>query len=176
MRHINDDLRSLATSMDKLLLDPANARTGHDIDAICASLTKFGQRTPIVVNKSTNIILKGNGTFKAAQKLGWDKIAVSYVDDDNLTATQYSIADNRTGDLSEFDSDTLKDLLDAMDNPLDVPGVDEEFLNGLDNIETDSGESVDDAQPPEEFKEFDENLETDFCCPKCGYEWSGKQR
>jgi hypothetical protein len=172
MKHINDDLSSLATSMDKLLLDPANARTGHNIDAICASLTKFGQRTPIVVNKNTNIILKGNGTFKAAQKLGWDKIAVSYVDDDNLTATQYSIADNRIGDLSEFDNDTLKDLLNAMDNPLDVPGVDEKFLNELENIEGDAG--IDDAQPPTEFKEYNEDVETQYCCPKCNYEWSGK--
>ena len=131
MERINDDLSSLATPMDTLLLDPANARTGHDIDAICASLTKFGQRTPIVVNKNTNIILKGNGTYKAAKQLGWDKIAASYVNDDNLTATQYSIADNRTGDLSVFDDVILKDLLNAMDEPLDVPGIDEKFLNEL---------------------------------------------
>lgn len=28
--------------------------------------------------------------------------------------------------------------------------------------------------PPEDFKEYDEDLETEYCCPKCGYKWSGK--
>jgi hypothetical protein len=28
--------------------------------------------------------------------------------------------------------------------------------------------------PPEEFPEFDEDIETEHKCPKCGYEWSGK--
>lgn len=28
-------------------------------------------------------------------------------------------------------------------------------------------------QSPEEFKEFGDDIETKFCCPKCGYRWSG---
>jgi hypothetical protein len=28
--------------------------------------------------------------------------------------------------------------------------------------------------PPEDFKEYDDTIETEFKCPKCGYEWSGK--
>lgn len=31
------------------------------------------------------------------------------------------------------------------------------------------------AAPPEEFAEYDEGIETDYRCPKCGYQWSGKQ-
>lgn len=27
---------------------------------------------------------------------------------------------------------------------------------------------------PEEFPEYGEDIETAYCCPKCGYEWSGK--
>lgn len=27
---------------------------------------------------------------------------------------------------------------------------------------------------PDEFKEFDEDIETEHVCPKCGYRWSGK--
>jgi L-threonylcarbamoyladenylate synthase len=30
--------------------------------------------------------------------------------------------------------------------------------------------------PPGEFQEVDEGLQTDFRCPKCGYEWSGGKR
>lgn len=27
---------------------------------------------------------------------------------------------------------------------------------------------------PDDFKEVDENIPTEFCCPKCNYKWSGK--
>lgn len=30
-----------------------------------------------------------------------------------------------------------------------------------------------DAQPPPEFPAYDENIATEFTCPKCGYSWSG---
>ncbi len=26
------------------------------------------------------------------------------------------------------------------------------------------------------FKEFGEDIETDYCCPKCNYKWSGKPK
>ena len=29
------------------------------------------------------------------------------------------------------------------------------------------------SEPPEEFKTFDLNIQTEHTCPKCGYEWSG---
>jgi len=30
-----------------------------------------------------------------------------------------------------------------------------------------------DKEPPTEFQQFDENIETEYQCPKCGYKWSG---
>lgn len=33
--------------------------------------------------------------------------------------------------------------------------------------------ATDALEPPDNFQEVDENLPTDFKCPKCGYEWSG---
>ena len=30
-------------------------------------------------------------------------------------------------------------------------------------------------EAPEDFKSYDENINTEYCCPKCGYKWSGKQ-
>lgn len=35
--------------------------------------------------------------------------------------------------------------------------------------------NVDEAESPEDFKEVDENIETEHQCPKCGYQWSGGQ-
>lgn len=33
-----------------------------------------------------------------------------------------------------------------------------------------------DAIPPEDFPEYDDDIDTEYCCPKCGYEWSGKPK
>ena len=81
--HISVDLRALASEMDTLIPDADNARK-HDsrnLKVIAESLKRFGQRTPIVVNRKNKVILKGNGTYTAAKMLGWKQIAVVWVDD-----------------------------------------------------------------------------------------------
>lgn len=113
--HIIPDLRPLAVPCADLVLDPENARK-HDeasIAAIKASLSKFKQRTPIVVNQSDRRVLKGNGTLAAARELGWETIAVVWVRDDPATATGYAIADNRSGELSAWDDAKLAELLET---------------------------------------------------------------
>jgi hypothetical protein len=37
-----------------------------------------------------------------------------------------------------------------------------------------AGIQVKDVTPPESFGEYGEDIETAYCCPKCGYKWSGK--
>jgi hypothetical protein len=32
------------------------------------------------------------------------------------------------------------------------------------------------AQAPEAFPSYGENIDTQYCCPKCSYEWSGKAK
>ena len=46
--NITSDLLPLATPIDDMHLDPVNARTGHDVERIAASLAQYGQRKPIV--------------------------------------------------------------------------------------------------------------------------------
>lgn len=109
VRHIAADLRPLARSIDEAALDPANENV-HDeasIAAIAASLKRFGQRTPIVVNKKTGFIAKGNGTWLAARLIGWTKLAMVFVTDDAKAHTGYRLADNRTAQLAHFDDERL---------------------------------------------------------------------
>ena len=107
-----------------LLLDPENARkhSQKNLDAIKASLTKFGQRKPIVTN-SAGVILAGNGTVEAARSLGWDHIEVVVVpsDWDEATARAFALADNRTAELAEWDENVLaKQLLELLDVDFDI--------------------------------------------------------
>lgn len=109
IRRVAADLRPLARSIDEAKLDPANENVHDDasIAAIAASLDRFGQRTPIVVNKKTGYIAKGNGTWLGARKLGWTKLAMVFVTDDANTHTGYRLADNRTAQLAHFDDERL---------------------------------------------------------------------
>lgn len=115
--HIAEPLRSLAVPLSELTLDPANARKHPEpnLKGIAASLRVYGQRKPIVVNKRNGVIEAGNGTVEAAQTLGWSHVAVVYVDDDPVTAAGFSIADNRTAELAEWDEDALGKLLEELD-------------------------------------------------------------
>jgi DNA modification methylase len=109
VRHIVAELRPLARSIDEAKLDPANENVHDDgsLAAIAASLARYGQRTPIVVNKKTGYIAKGNGTWLAARRNGWTKLAMVFVTDDATTHTGYRLADNRTAQLAHFDDERL---------------------------------------------------------------------
>jgi ParB-like chromosome segregation protein Spo0J len=57
--------------LNALVLDSANARkhSERNIEEISRSLREFGQHAPLVVQKSTNRILIGNGRYDAMRKL-----------------------------------------------------------------------------------------------------------
>lgn len=100
--------------IDTLRPFAGNARQG-DIGAISESLRHLGQYRPIVVNRTLNEILVGNHTWMAAKALGWQKIAVTWVDVDPATAAQIVLIDNRTSDLATYDEALLLNLLRQTD-------------------------------------------------------------
>jgi len=111
---IIDDLIPLATKIEELKPWGRNPRKGN-VEAVMRSLAKFGQRKPIVANRSTHEVIAGNHTFEAAKRLGWKQIAVVWVDDDEKTATAFALADNRTQDLGYYDEDALEQLIASLD-------------------------------------------------------------
>lgn len=112
LSYICEGLRGLAVPIADLVSDPANANKHgkKSLAAIKGSLVQFGQRTPLVVQQTGMIVRKGNGTLAAAIELGWTHVAAVVVNDDNITAIGYAIADNRTAELSEWDDDALRKL------------------------------------------------------------------
>ena len=110
---ITEQLRPLAIPLELLSPDPANARvhSERNLGSIRASLATYGQRKPIVVRRDGMVVEAGNGTLEAARTLGWSHIAAVVVDDDPLTATGYSISDNRTAELATWDDEILARLL-----------------------------------------------------------------
>jgi DNA modification methylase len=98
-----------------LLFDSANVRKHgeRNLDAIKASLARFGQQKPIVVD-GDGIVRAGNGTLMAAKALGWDEIEIVRTNLRGSEATAYAIADNRTAELAEWDEAALAEQLAAL--------------------------------------------------------------
>lgn len=119
--NIVPDLLPLAQPIKNLSPATHNPRLG-DVDAIRRSYERFGQRKPIVANRKTKEVIAGNHQLMAAQELGWDKIAVVFVDDDEATATAYGVADNRIGQLGEWNVEELVNALGAIE-ALDMAAV-----------------------------------------------------
>jgi DNA modification methylase len=122
-------------AISSLKFDKRNARK-HDkknIKAIKDSLTRFGQKKPIVVGADGSVVA-GNGTLQAAIELGWDTIDVNKTELKGEEAIAYALADNRTAELAEWDDENLKASLAELDEAgwdLDGLGFDADDLKDL---------------------------------------------
>ena len=151
-----------------------NSRTHstYQVKQIADSIREFGFTNPVLIADDETVIA-GHGRVLAALDLGLG--AVPCIRLSHLSETQrraYVIADNKLALNSGWDFDLLVDELKALelaDYSLEVIGFDIKELESLYKNETSN------ATPPEQFPEHDENIKTDHACPKCGYEWSGKQ-
>lgn len=71
--------------------------------------------------------------------------------------------------LAEQDTDKLEELL------RDVNVGDAALQQMLADMAEDAGiVPPEQKESPEDFNEYGEEIETEYCCPKCGYQWSGK--
>ena len=137
-------------AIESLTLDPNNARkhSQRNLDAIGESLTKFGQRKPIVVHK--DVVLAGNGTIEAAKALGWKEISITRCPSewDDETAKAYALTDNRSSELAEWDNLILSNqLLDLDGLGWDIEALGFEMPQIIDTAEINEDELL---EPPAE--------------------------
>jgi len=135
--------------IDSVSPDPANTMNHppRNISAIEGSLKRFGLRKPIVVD-SNGVIRAGNGTWQAAKNLGWQTIDVARTNLAGSEATAYSIADNRTAELAEWNEELLARLLPEMDYELQLAtGFDEDDLKELFAEQLNNTDSEIDREP-----------------------------
>lgn len=84
------------------------------VDAVANSIREFGFKVPVVIDKD-NIIVCGHTRYKAAEKIGLKTVPCVIADD--LTDEQikaYRLADNKVGELAEWDIDLLGEELDGI--------------------------------------------------------------
>lgn len=185
-------LRTETIPLTELTPFPGNARRGR-VEAIRESLRVHGQYRALVVRRISDsqlIILAGNHTYLAMNDHGpgtcaagaegncalcadgWPEAAwCGVIECDDASAVKINLADNRTAEFGTYDSDALAQLLLRVEDDYEGSGFTEEDVSKI--LESVQERTPEPAAPPEEFKEYDEDIETEHTCPKCGYEWSG---
>lgn len=175
LSHIAPALHDQAEPVAGLSLDPANVRLHpvRNVDAIKASLRKFGQQRPIIAD-AKGVVIAGNGTLTAALELGWSHLAVTRSNLTGTDATAFAIADNRTAELAEWDREALARQLEA------IQGSDLEAAlatgHTQDELAALIAQANGNAQLPDDAagKAFDETCADDVkltTCPHCGKEF-----
>lgn len=132
MTNIRAEIKDFAVEINSVQPHPRNVRQG-DIGAISVSLDAHGQYKPILVQRSTNYIIAGNHTWKAATQLGWTEIAVQFLDLDDDKALRILLADNRATDLATYDEHALAEILSEYARSYDMAGLlwDQDDLDDL---------------------------------------------
>lgn len=145
-----------------------NPRINDDaVEAVAKSIKSFGFKSPIIVDKDL-IIIAGHTRLKAAEKLGLKQVPTVIAT--NLTKKQAKalrIADNKTGELAEWDiSKLVPELKDLKSDDFDMSSLgfsEFELASMLNPTIEDDGQSIDDYEEPEKKEEHD------YICPECGF-------
>lgn len=164
-------------------LSNPNAHNERGIQVLDNSLSAVGLGRSIVVDKN-GIVLAGNSTQERAIDQGFEdaieiesdgtqlivvrRTDLDLSDDTGNRARQLSYYDNRAAETGiRWD---VEQLQMHVDEGLDLSLIfNPDEMNRLLTMAT-----AEMPEPPEDFKSFDETIETQYCCPKCGYRWSGK--
>lgn len=185
---MSDEKIKEINSIKDLEFDDLNANKGtvRGRSMIEDSLQKHGAGRSVLVDKNGKLIA-GNKTAEVAFDVGIEDVIVVPTDGKKLVvvqrtdldldtqpeARQLGILDNRTSEVSlHWDAHNLKalesngvDLSAAFDKAeidLIMKMSEQNAMNGIT------------PEAPEEFPAYDENMQTNYRCPKCSYEWSGK--
>lgn len=134
-------------------------RNDNAVEYVENSIKQFGFKVPLVIDKD-NVIVCGHTRYKAAKKLKIESVPCVIADD--LTEEQikaFRLADNKVGELAEWDFDLLGDELDGIfDIDMSEFGfADFSETNGFDDFVDEKSES-----------EFEESKEKYTICPQCG--------
>jgi len=169
-------------------LHPQNAKD-HDLGAIIQSYKHHGYVASGVLDSRTGLFLAGHGRVMALDAMkkngakppagitnGGDDwlvpVQTGYYSANDTQALAYLAADNKLTELGGWDDVKLAELLQEVANSDEIDLLATSFdADDLDNLLRDLN-----PLPPDEFPEYDKDIEVQYHCPKCHYEWSGKPK
>lgn len=148
------------------------------IDEVAKSIKRFGFASPIVARTADKMIIAGHTRYAAAIQLGLKKVPVRFMDLDLNDAQLLALADNKIGEIADWDASKLKEVITSLqDQDLNGLGWSDDELSAFfaeqtdydDIFDEDSIEEIEDEQAgvinqvqlffsDEEYGLFTENL------------------
>lgn len=83
----------------------------HAVDRVARSIQRYGFGAPIVVRREDRRIIAGHTRWKAATRLALSQVPVRWMDLTEAEATALALADNRLGELADWQDTELAKLL-----------------------------------------------------------------
>ena len=135
-------------TLEKLVpyVNNAKIHSEEQVTMIASSIREFGFLSPVLIARDINIIA-GHGRVMAAKKLEMDSVPCVFVE--GLTEAQrkaYILADNRLGELADWDMNLVNmelEALDDMDFDVSLTGFE------MPEIEVEDSEIIEDDVPEE---------------------------
>jgi len=149
-------------SLDKITFHPNNfnRHSPAHVDTLTSSLDEYDQYKPVIVWRDPDngvlYCIAGEGLVRAAGQRGDEEIVVNDRSDlSREKAMALMVADNFTPS-NDYDFEVLSGILAAMDDPTDVPGVDQKLLQKI-LVETEGDNEVDYDELWQGMPEFEQD-------------------
>ena len=147
------NMKAAATWEDIGSLTPWDKNPRHNaaaIEQVRKSIERFGFSSPIIARQQDRVIIAGHTRHQAALKMGLDKVPVRFLDLDPAQARALALADNRLGEVAEWNDEMLSEVLaelEAESIDLDGLGWSDEELDEFLNITAPTKADPDEAPP-----------------------------
>lgn len=153
-------------NIQDLTLNAGNPRVNdHAVDKLIKGIEAYGFVSPVVANRENNLVLAGHTRIKALLKMGHTDVPVLFVDMDDTTAKAYSIWDNKSAELADWDMELLNDEMDLLiadGFDIDLTGFDDFDFGNSEEDPPDTEVNMDDIEEKMSIKleySFDEYQE-----------------
>lgn len=119
-------MKIIDKKLDEIVEYANNPRKNDEaVDVVAKSITAFGFKVPLVIDKK-NVIIAGHTRYKAAKSLGMKTVPCVIASDlSQVKAQAYRLADNRTAEIAEWDTEKLHEELAELElAEFDMSGFD----------------------------------------------------
>ena len=128
------------------------------ISKVARSIERFGFASPIIAREEDNMVIAGHTRIAAARSLGLQTVPVRFMKLNRTEAELLAIADNKLGEISDWDETMLKDILSVLpENDLDDIGfTNEELEQLLEDVEdTEISPEKDNSKYTDDYEDAD---------------------
>jgi len=128
------------------------------ISKVARSIERFGFASPIIAREEDKMVIAGHTRIAAARSLGLQTVPVRFMKLNRTEAELLAIADNKLGEISDWDESMLKDILSVLpENDLDDIGFSNEELELLlqDVEDTEISPESDNAVYSDDYEDAD---------------------